>query len=453
MGNASSNTARRRAAAVVAIAAMSLAAIVGLVPSAFALTAPTVTAALTPAGPIMYGAAVTSLDATIQGTEIDPTDPFSIALLDPSGTVDFGYCYSAVSTPVSCGSPTSITAGVAVAGGLDTTDGEGTAQAGPWTPSAPGYYLVVMAYSGDSVYDTATNTVALEVEGPTNSVAYGGQTYIVVAPAGTSTANLSGTLTTDATVCELGNTGSIAFEVLDINGNAVSGSPFSGSEAGANATATTGALPTGLYTVTAQYTSTDTNCPGDTDSAILAIVTSGGAVTGGGWYRLGSFGGYGSSRANFGLVLNKTYSGTGRNKTWTGFKGQFLWLSSEGWRIKTELTGDTEFIGTYGCPNGVGVSGSNPVCGRFEYSGVLQVWDPLAGPYGDWVYEDDVTFMVTFYDGGSVTICKKRNCTRTEVADGFGIDVYGWDTSDLPETVPVTLAPPGGKGSIKAALA
>lgn len=287
----------------------------------------------------------------------------------------------------------------------------------------------------------------------TTTVAYGGQSYLVTA--GTTTATLSASIVTDSATCELDDTGAVAFAVEDVLGNPVAGSPFTGSSTGAlTATATTGALGPGIYTIDVTYTSSDpTPCPGASDAAVLTIVSSGGAANGGGWYRRGDYTGEGSSRANFGFVLNKTYTGTGKNRTVSGYKGQLVWVSGEGWRVKADLAGGTNYFGTFTCPAAVGATGSGAVCGSFQATGALEMWDPaLNGGLGDWSYVEDVMFTVTVYDGGSVTVCKKRTCTRTDVADWFGIQIDGYSSSEVPETAPIMLVPSDGKGSIKASL-
>ena len=170
----------------------------------------------------------------------------------------------------------------------------------------------------------------------------------------------------------------------------------------------------------------------------------------GGWYKDGDVP---PPRANFGFVIQKTYTGTGRNKTFSGYRGQFLWINNEAWRLKADLTGGTGVYGTIPCPVGVGAATSGAVCAAFHGSGMLQSWDPdLSGPgLGGWVDEETVTFTVTVYDGGQVKVCKgKKACTITDVADWFGIEIDGWPSTLVPETMPVMLVQPNGKGSIKA---
>ena len=70
---------------------------------------------------------------------------------------------------------------------------------------------------------------------------------------------------------------------------------------------------------------------------------------------------------------------------------------------------------------------SDPKCGSFNGSGVLQEWDPAAnGGLGGWVDSSYgvVTFTVIVYDGGSMNVCKgKRNCTKQDLVDSFGIQI------------------------------
>ncbi|MFM8999283.1 MAG: YDG domain-containing protein [Actinomycetota bacterium] len=281
------------------------------------------------------------------------------------------------------------------------------------------------------------------------AVAYTGDTYLVTSS--TVTANLAALLTAESSICLLDDTGDIAFAVEDVLENPVT----VGSVSYPTATTATAAITVGpgIYTVEVTYGSSDPNCASASDAAVLTVVSAGGAANGGGWYRKSAFTGEGSSRANFGFVLNKTYSGTGRNKTWSGYKGQFVWVTGAGWRIKAALAGGTNYVGTFTCPAGVGATGSAPVCAAFQATGRLEQWDAtLNGGLGDWAYVEDVTFTVTVYDGGTVTVCKRKACSKTEVADWFGIEVVGYTFAELPETGPVTLVPSGGKGSIKATL-
>lgn len=165
-----SPSARRMA--LLGIGIVSLSALVGFVPSAIAGAPAEVAGTLTPAGPVSLGTTIDTLEASVSAGEPDlsmepPTDPsLSTVTPDPTGTVDFGYCYAAevpTSEPLACDSPTSITVGVALGGGEDVGDGLASAMTGSWLPDAAGYYLVTMDYSGDELYGPARGAVGLIV--------------------------------------------------------------------------------------------------------------------------------------------------------------------------------------------------------------------------------------------------------------------------------------------------
>jgi hypothetical protein len=59
---------------------------------------------------------------------------------------------------------------------------------------------------------------------------------------------------------------------------------------------------------------------------------------------------------------------------------------------------------------------------------------------------DDATFTVSVYDGGTISVCKgRRNCTKQDLADWFGIQIDPVLATDVPESAPIQIM----KGSIK----
>ncbi|MFZ9018378.1 MAG: hypothetical protein ACO23O_15450, partial [Ilumatobacteraceae bacterium] len=204
----------------------------------------------------------------------------------------------------------------------------------------------------------------------------------------------------------------------------------------------------GTYEILVVYAG-DGTCLESTDFSTFTISTGeplmAGSTTGGGSYDidLDDVGDvdHGRDRVHFGFTVQNTEKFDRRSgiRQHTQ-RGQLLWISNDGWRLKASLaarwstgngetTGDIPVFGVMPCPSFVGVEGSNPQCGTIRGYGVLQYWDDEAGEYGEWVpatqFGEDgwVGFSADIGDGGSVKVCKQRRCTIADVADWFGLSI------------------------------
>ena len=219
---------------------------------------------------------------------------------------------------------------------------------------------------------------------------------------------------------------------------------------------TTGWTP-GVYIITAVYTA-DANCNAATDSGTLVIGGPGDSTTGGGRYKVNSSIS-GSPRVNFGYTVQKTVTTNKRtNLTTTNHRGQLLWTNSQAWRVKASvdtsvvtdssgavISGGKQGFMTIPCPTDVGTAlpDSKPKCGVINATGTLQKYNAETGGW-DTVLSGDVPAMVyitvTIYDGGSVTVCKMKRCTVTNVADWFGLQILGVSVENqVPVGAPIKV--------------
>lgn len=239
--------------------------------------------------------------------------------------------------------------------------------------------------------------------------------------------------------------------------------PRSGAEVGyslAGTSVSTSGWLAGAYGITALYP-TDPSCDQGSDIASVTITVptdgSGLSSSGGGWYRSGS-------KVTFGHVLNvsaKTDRKT--NVTTTTYRGQLLWQNSE-WRLKAPiyavtLTTDSGTTGTPAsvtipCPVGVGsvTPNSMPICMEIRGSGPLQRWSASANAgLGGWIASTygTVNFVFTTYDGGTISVCRNKTCTKTDVTDWVGMALSsGSSITEPPVSSPVVMGAPNGKGQI-----
>lgn len=219
---------------------------------------------------------------------------------------------------------------------------------------------------------------------------------------------------------------------------------------------TTGFVP-GIYEIVAEYPGSET-CESSEDRSLFVIASPGDSTTGGGIYQIDS-GISGSPRVHFGFTVqrsSKTDKRTGSTEVIQ--RGNLLWMNNNQWRLKASLysrtvttgggtTGDNPVFGTIPCPVGVGSTGSNPKCGVIVGGGWLERWvDGDGETEGGWERATDlgdggwVEFSATIYDGGSVRVCKGRNCSITDVTDWFGMTMAGITTSDdVPVTAPIEV--------------
>lgn len=351
---------------------------------------------------------------------------------NPTGTITFALFPPGDAT---CAGIPAYTEDVAVDGGNNdySIDGHGT---GSISAALAGVWNWTADYSGDENNETASSGCgAEEVEVHVDTrVVYAGQTYD--SDLGGTTV-LSARLTSIDPVCLSGDA---TFTLTPVGGTpqapvvVVNVSP--GSFAG-----TTRALAAGIYEVDVDFTPTDPFCNPSSDAAVLTVVGTGASSTGGGWYRVDSFS---PPRINFGYTIQKQVN---RKTQVATYRGQLLWMNNGTWRLKGTMysTGsDPAAYGRFPCPAFVGVPGaSNPMCGSFSGSGVLQAWDPTAdGGAGAWANSTygTVAFTATVYDGGSMKVCKgKRNCTKQDLADWFGIQINPVPGTVVPESAPIKL--------------
>lgn len=341
---------------------------------------------------------------------------------DATGTVDF-YADADVTPFDTCTLPGS---GTNACDGTTSTLGVGT-------------HTITATYSGDGTYTGDSDSLTQDILGASSTL-YTGETYH--ASGGNTTLAMSvtvddvacfGTATTSITVQPFGGSPTVFPVTLTGSGTTRTGS-------------TSQSLGTGIYDVHAAFDTSVTDCADSSDEAVLTVVGSGDTANGGGWYKAN----FSPPRSNFGFTIQKRYTTVKGVKTFVGYKGQFLWVNNQGWRLKATLDGDTSVYGTFTCPPAIGVAGSSPRCAAFHGSGLLEVWDPDTSTWVPSTY-GTVHFTVTLYDGGTVSVCKQKRCTTTEITDWFGFQIDEVASGVLPETRPVRLVAPDGKGSIKAA--
>ena len=325
--------------------------------------------------------------------------------------------------------------------GTYSTTGTGT---GDNTAALAGTWHWTATYSGDTNNDgepslCADETVDVYVD---TSVIYAGQTFD---SDGGPSSTLSANLASIDPACLSGN---VTFNLTDAGGGTFG--PFIVANVSpSTSVSTTQNLASGIYEVDVDFDPTNAFCNPSSDFAVLAVVGPGDAANGGGWYKNDDFS---PPRINFGFTVQKHYN---KKTDVTTYKGQLLWINSHTWRLKGTIfseSPDPAAYGTFTCPAFVGSLGppsSNPKCGSFTGTGVLQWFDPEAnGGLGGWVESayDTVDFTVTVYDGGTISVCKgKRNCTKQDLSDYFGIQIDPVPATEVPESAPIQIM----KGSIK----
>lgn len=258
----------------------------------------------------------------------------------------------------------------------------------------------------------------------------------------------------------------VTFSLTD--SNSTSWGPYTASTyANGNASTALITLPQGVYEVTVTVGG---DCSGAPDaSGTLSILpgTLGKGTIGGGWYKSSIVS---PPKVGFGYNVQQTSQVTDAKTkaVTTTWKGQMVWVSKSGWRIKSAwsnqlikyTSGTTSgiagwVIGT--CPTGIFPSGATPKCGTFRGTGVLEYWDStLNNGFGGWKKStwNTVNFAVTVYDGGSVSTCKTigktKTCTTSDLTDYFGIQITKLDGTAIsgpPASQPIILS----GGSLKAA--
>lgn len=213
----------------------------------------------------------------------------------------------------------------------------------------------------------------------------------------------------------------------------------------ASGVSTIGWIP-GVYEITATHPES-ANCASASEVGFLILASPGDATTGGGQYT-GSTSAQNNLRVHFGYTVQSTSKADRKtNQTTITQRGNLLWMVKEGWRLKGSVvsttvrttstgayaSGDQEAFSVYTCPAGVGTATSKPKCGQFVGTGVLQRWNPstsaweTASQLGN---SGTVSFTATIYDGGSVSTCRGKTCTITDVADSFGLALQGISKTD-----------------------
>ncbi len=161
------------------------------------------------------------------------------------------------------------------------------------------------------------------------------------------------------------------------------------------------------------------NCLPSDDTTTISIVQRGDAANGGGWYQYKTVG---SPRVNYGFTVRKQRDGS--------YKGQLVWHNNGKWRIKGTLT-------TFGRTAPCTYAGTGGVkCGSSLGTGKLYSWN---GGTLTWDYVQDVSYVISFVDGGS----SKKGGAKP---DYFGINVTDFSNPSLPESAPQQLK--GGNVSV-----
>jgi hypothetical protein len=344
---------------------------------------------------------------------------------DPSGNVDFYLCGPTDPTLayVACA-----TGGTKVKDNASLT---GDGNAGTYTATASytvtaaqltqaGKYCMRAEYEGDSLYkdskDNGLTNECFTVNPASATVVYTG---LFDGVEGTPT-TLSATVTSSYEACAKNR--AVTFDLdgalSDTSASATTGSTTTGSYTGTASTTKT--LAADAYDVTASVDDKDLGSDGipecsadDSDEAILMVAQAGSDAHGGGWYKVT---GASPPRVNFGFAVKKQKDGS--------FKGQLLWMNNEHWKLKGTITG----YGKFTCPTSDGL-----VCGVATGTGTLYEWDSGTGT---WVNPQTVGFAAKFWDGGQ-TSCAKKNCTKQERPDWFGMEIAA--VAIAPESSPQQL--------------
>jgi hypothetical protein len=386
-----------------------------------------------------------TVTTTPDPTSVDPapgdlTDTATLAgSYNATGTITFKLFPPADTT---CAGTEVYNEVVTVSGDNDySTTGTGT---GSVSGNLAGTWHWTADYSGDTNNAAksslcADETVDVYVD---TTVIYAGQTFD---SDGGGTSTLSANLASIDPVCLSGD---VTFTLTDAGGGTVG--PFVVPNVSpSTSVSTTQAIVSGIYEVDVAFDPTNAFCNPSSDVAVLSVVSPGDAANGGGWYKNTDFS---PPRINFGFTVQKQYN---KKTDVTTYRGQLLWINSHTWRLKGTIfsvSPDPAAYGTFTCPTTVGSAGppsSNPKCGSFTGTGVLQIFDETAnGGLGGWVDSTygTVGFTVTVYDGGTISVCKgKKNCTKQDLADWFGIQIDPVPNTVVPESAPIQIT----KGSIK----
>ncbi|MFM8999613.1 MAG: choice-of-anchor Q domain-containing protein, partial [Actinomycetota bacterium] len=324
---------------------------------------------------------------------------------DPTGDVEFSYCWDASAWPTwgSC-TPVAISTVTLSAGTLG--DAKASAQTGLFTPSGVGYYLFHAEYLGDTGFngseDDGTNERLLVTPAPTFVDLTSG-TYFAT---GTSSVGLTAALSAPSG-CLSGRTVTFWYDPEgDGTYQTQIGDPATTNGSGV-ATATAN-LPTpvgGIYEVEERVDAT-TNCLDTANTATIVVAGVGDAANGGGHYVNGG-------RVNFGVTVQvKTNPKTGA----VTVTGQMTWHKQGGYRLKGTVTSYSKLTA---CPGIVTTVGAT--CAQISGTASYYRWD---GGARRWVLvSTGIGYRIIVADGGTATVCVKKTCSTTLKPDWFRMDV------------------------------
>jgi hypothetical protein len=349
---------------------------------------------------------------------------------DPTGEVKFHLCGPAdPSGPYpdcSSGGTLVATDNTLIDAGTDVS----SASSGAVTPTAAGKYCLRAEYQGSALYRSSSDHDSSEcfiVSAAASAVVFTGQ----FADADGPPTMLSATVTSSYEPCVSSRQVTFGLDgsTTDYTKTATTVAPSSGSYTRSASTSQT--LAYDIYEAAVSVADRDLGGDGipecsaglDPANTVLTVAAPGSNAHGGGWYKVD---GANPPRVNTGFTVKKQKDGT--------FKGQILWVNSSKWKLKGMLDG----YGVFACPPGDFVT-----CGVITGTGTLYAWDAVSAA---WVDPRAVSFSATLYDGGYTT-CAKKNCTKQERPDRFGMLINS--LSIPPESDPLQL----WGGSIKAGSA
>lgn len=172
--------------------------------------------------------------------------------------------------------------------------------------------------------------------------------------------------------------------------------------------------------------SADPECLADSDMGSTMALDPNAASSGGGWYAAPVASG--SPRVNFGYTVNLKFN---KKTGLTTVSGNLLWHNNEDSRLKGTITS----YGKVACQTVEGATFGT--CALVGGTGMLYDYNPSYDPMDPasqaWINGRTVTFSFLAYDGGVVTIRKKKN----NKPDAFGLTIAGQSVD--AESAPMLL--------------
>jgi alpha-tubulin suppressor-like RCC1 family protein len=357
------------------------------------------------------GMAVVSLNDTVADSDLALTGtPSGVIVTAASGTSTATVTYT---PPVPADEEPGATASCAPASGSAFPAGQVTT-------------VTCTASDADDADSPATSAFGVNVIAPT-SLSYTG-TQIVTSGTTTDTVTPAAQLASGAASCAMNQP--VAFSVSpNPTGGAGALSLGSGLTDSAGLATGPAAVTTGwaegVYTVTATFGPT-TSCGSASVQAALIVGSAGDSATGGGWYNLP-----GSGRMNFGFTIQ-----TVPNSSPAQYKGQFVLVNQQNWRLKGSFSGAGAYAET----------AANQ--GAAAGTGDLYWWNQaLNNGLGDWQLAiSGVGFTITFTAGTNVN---QTACNGTNGQGCFGINITYTPQAPQPASLPNSLPQPIEGGSIK----